>query len=220
MDNDKHALGSTPRRLLDYYRCLGVPRNATTEQIVEAYLSKTQDPDLRVQEQAEQALTALSDPATRAAYDRDLAASQAASPGALHPPIGTRPATAEKGAGNVQVRPAPATVRNAATRRPSPPSLPPPTVINLNWRWALAAIPVLLLIGALLLGNSGSSAGGTNAAVSAGTLAGAVAAPVVNGVQTLDILLNGDTFQYEPKAIRVKKGVPVHFNLSVKGEPG
>jgi len=66
---------------------------------------------------------------------------------------------------------------------------------------------------------SPGGAGGSYA-VSTGTLAQAVAAPVVDGVQTLDVLLNGDTFQYEPKAIRVKKGVPVHFNLSVKGDPG
>lgn len=56
--------------------------------------------------------------------------------------------------------------------------------------------------------------------MSTGTLAQAVAAPVVDGVQTLDVLLNGDTFQYEPKTIKVKQGVPVRFNLSVKGDPG
>lgn len=209
MDNTKRAADSPPRRLVDYYRFLGVPQDATTAGIVEAYLGKAQDPDLRVQERAEQALTALSDPTTRAAYDQDLAASQAAHSGTAR----------REGARSVQVRPAGTPVaHNATTRQPRPPTTPPATVIDVNWRWALAVIPVLLILGALFLANPGSrsAAGGSNAAVSAA----AVAAPVINGVQTLDVLLNGDTFQYEPKAIRVKKGVPVHFNLSVKGDPG
>ncbi|MDQ2808530.1 MAG: hypothetical protein M3Z04_16720 [Chloroflexota bacterium] len=216
MTHDKPTPAAPPRRLVDYYRFLGVPHDAATDQIVEAYLGKAQDPDLRVQERAEQALAALSDPATRAAYDRDLAANQA----------GSRPARTAQQATTVQVRPANGPADRSATTgpttRPVRPPTPPATVINLDWRWALAAIPVLLLIGALLFGNSAaqSGSGGNTAAVSARTLAGAVAAPVVNGVQTLDVLVNGDTFQYEPKAIKVKKGLPVHLNLSVKGDPG
>ena len=229
MDNDKRTADSPPRRLVDYYRFLGVPQDATTAGIVEAYLGKAQDPDLRVQERAEQALTALSDPATRAAYDQDLAVSQAAHSGAARREAGApgpRQAGAEKRAGSVQVRPTGAPVaRNATTGRMPLPPAPPATVINLNWRWALAVIPVLLIIGALMVGNSngGSNAGAgrSAAAVSAGTLAQAVPAVVgADGVQTLNVLLNGDTFQYEPKVIKVKQGVPVRFNLSVKGDPG
>jgi plastocyanin len=39
--------------------------------------------------------------------------------------------------------------------------------------------------------------------------------------QTADVVLNSATFQYEPKVIKVKKGTPVRFNLSViNGDPG
>jgi len=227
--DDKRAPGTPPRRLVDYYRFLGVARDATTDQIVEAYLRKAEDPDPRVQERAERAIAVLSDPATRASYDQDLAASRAANAGSLQPqdlparsPGRRQPGTdAQTG---VKVRPAGAPARRSSVtaqsaRRTRPQTSPPPTVIDLNWRWALAAIPVLLIIGALLLG-SGPRSGGNNAAGNASTLAGAVTAPVVNGVQTLDVLLNGNTFQYEPKTIKVKKGLPVHFNLSIKGDPG
>jgi plastocyanin len=50
----------------------------------------------------------------------------------------------------------------------------------------------------------------------------AVTVPIgADGKQTLDLLVNGDTMSYEPKIIRVKAGVPVHFNLGTKGrDPG
>ncbi len=50
----------------------------------------------------------------------------------------------------------------------------------------------------------------------------AVVAPVgADGKQTIDVVLDSATFQYKPKAIKVKQGVPVHFNLSVEnGDPG
>ena len=50
----------------------------------------------------------------------------------------------------------------------------------------------------------------------------AVAAKVgADGKQTADVVLNSARFQYEPKTIKVKKGIPVHLNLSViNGDPG
>ncbi len=42
-----------------------------------------------------------------------------------------------------------------------------------------------------------------------------------DGKQTLDVVLNSATFQYEPKVVKVKQGAPVQFNLSViNGDPG
>ena len=50
----------------------------------------------------------------------------------------------------------------------------------------------------------------------------AVTAPVgADGVQTLDLVVNGTTMSYKPGVIQVKQGVPVRFNLSVEGrDPG
>jgi len=42
-----------------------------------------------------------------------------------------------------------------------------------------------------------------------------------DGRQTLDVVVNGDSRSYQPYAIKVKQGVPVHFKLSVEGaDPG
>ena len=42
-----------------------------------------------------------------------------------------------------------------------------------------------------------------------------------NGTQTLDLIINGDARSYRPNVIKVKQGVPVHFNLTVEGQdPG
>jgi plastocyanin len=42
-----------------------------------------------------------------------------------------------------------------------------------------------------------------------------------DGKQTADVVLNSATFQYEPKVIKVRQGLPVHFALTVKnGDPG
>src|SRR5689334_18074207 len=73
-DETRDGEPTAPRRLVDYYRFLEVARNAPTEEIVEAYLAKVQGADARTVERAERVLAVLSDPPTRAAYDRDLAA--------------------------------------------------------------------------------------------------------------------------------------------------
>jgi plastocyanin len=56
----------------------------------------------------------------------------------------------------------------------------------------------------------------------AGLEAEAVTAPIgQDGKQTFDLVVNGDTWGYEPNFLEVKLGVPVHINLSSKGaDPG
>lgn len=50
----------------------------------------------------------------------------------------------------------------------------------------------------------------------------AVVAPIAaDGRQTLDFIVNGYTASYEPKAIKVRRGIPVHFNVMLNGpNPG
>jgi heme/copper-type cytochrome/quinol oxidase subunit 2 len=50
----------------------------------------------------------------------------------------------------------------------------------------------------------------------------AVLAPIADdGRQTLDLVIDGDTMSYQPRAIKVKQGRPVRFNLSTAGrDPG
>jgi curved DNA-binding protein CbpA len=78
-------------RLKDYYAILGVPRNATPEEIKEAYrrLAKEYHPDKNPSPEAEErfklineAYQVLSDPAKRAEYDAlyDVMMSRASAP--------------------------------------------------------------------------------------------------------------------------------------------
>jgi curved DNA-binding protein CbpA len=78
-------------RLKDYYAILGVPRNATPEEIKEAYrrLAKEYHPDKNSSREAEErfklvneAYQVLSDPAKRAEYDAlyDMSMSSASAP--------------------------------------------------------------------------------------------------------------------------------------------
>jgi plastocyanin len=50
----------------------------------------------------------------------------------------------------------------------------------------------------------------------------AVTVPVASdGKQNVDLTVVGDTMSYKPRVLKVKKGVPVHFNISVEGrDPG
>lgn len=50
----------------------------------------------------------------------------------------------------------------------------------------------------------------------------AVTVPVAaDGKQNVDLTVIGDTMSYKPRVLKVKKGVPVHFNISVQGrDPG
>ncbi len=49
----------------------------------------------------------------------------------------------------------------------------------------------------------------------------AVTAQIVDGVQTVDFVVIGDSMSYRPNVIKVKQGMPVRFNVSVEGrDPG
>lgn len=120
---------SATRRVIDYYRFLGVPRDASPDQIVEAYLAKAQVPDPPTQERAERALAILSNPAKRREYDRALAAQ--ATPRAPGP---SRP----------------------GARNPAPPAA---RVIPVPWIAGLIAGLVLLALGWAITSTSGASPG-------------------------------------------------------------
>ncbi len=108
----------------------------------------------------------------------------------------------------------------------------------ISWVGALAAVVILLAVGwwVLSAGSAIGSRGGVGATAGGGgsPFVGAsgetqaqleqqavVATVGTDGKQTVDVVLDSATFQYKPKAIKVKQGVPVRFNLSVEnGDPG
>lgn len=223
--------------MLDYYTFLGVPPNASDEMIVEAYLAKVQEGDPATVAQADTALGILTDPQQRAAFDQARQAGRATS--AAGKVTGARPAAAPTPAKSVPTRavrpptgssstlPATTTNHRATTTapRPRPSPTPAPPAAQSIPRWLPVVVGIVLLGGivfAALLLNKGASGppAGVGVAPAAGLATQAVKAPLVNGVQTVNVLVNGDTFQYEPPVIKVKQGLPVHFNLSVKGDPG
>jgi curved DNA-binding protein CbpA len=97
----------------------------------------------------------------------------------------------------------------------------------------VGAVVLLALVGVWMLGATSTSGQGGVSGGSSSTGGGqsdlqarleprAVVAPVgADGKQTLDLVVNGDTRGYKPSVIKVKQGVPVHFNLSMEGaDPG
>lgn|GEM_PF-3092217 len=96
---------------------------------------------------------------------------------------------------------------------------------------AVGIVIGLLLVGGLLgwwamngISNSGTGAGSVPVppGYSSEMEAQAVVAPIgPDGKQTLDFVVSGHTLSYEPKVIKVKQGVPVHFNVRIEGpDPG
>ncbi len=109
------------------------------------------------------------------------------------------------------------------------------------WVGLGAFVLVGLIVVSLIASNLGAGVRGTgqagqsqSAASSGGDVVGAagetqsqldqqavVAQVGADGKQTVDVVLDSATFQYKPETIKVKQGVPVHFNLSVEnGDPG
>jgi curved DNA-binding protein CbpA len=214
------AAGPPPPRLVDYYRFLGVPRTAPAEMIVEAYLLKIAEADGRTAQRAERALAVLSDPTTRAAYDQQLAVRPGKAPAEWAPAAARR-----AGRSPAPARPVPpppgrrsAQVAQPAASRGS----------YLSGRWALALIPIAVLILAIFVlkggppGSEDGSSGTYNQAIIGQLSARAVSAALgPDGVQTLDVVVNGDSMSYRPDVIKVKAGVPARFNLTVEGrDPG
>lgn len=101
------------------------------------------------------------------------------------------------------------------------------STLSISWVGGLA---ILVILGALgwwaVTSINGGGAGpidpGTQSQLEADLGTQAIVAPIAaDGKQTLDLVVDGDTMSYEPKGIKVKQGVPVRFNLSVKGrDPG
>lgn len=106
------------------------------------------------------------------------------------------------------------------------------TQVNLpvTWVGGLAFVVILLVVGWFVFSTGAARTGGgapSGAVGASGETQAqldrlAVIAPVgADGKQTIDVVLDSATFQYKPKAIKVKQGIPVHFNLSViNGDPG
>ncbi len=103
-----------------------------------------------------------------------------------------------------------------------------------SWVGGLALVVILFGLGWWVLSTGAAAGAGRGAGTVAGVQSGAggeslaqldsqaVVAPVgTDGKQTIDIVLDSATFQYKPSVVKVKQGIPVHFNLSViNGDPG
>jgi hypothetical protein len=109
--------------------------------------------------------------------------------------------------------------RQRAQQRVAP-SRPENKVISVPWIGGLLFLLVAGLFGWWALNQSAPAAPTSREQVA--LEAEAVIAPIEqDGKQTLDLVVNGDTWGYEPNVIEVKLGVPVHINLSSKGaDPG
>jgi hypothetical protein len=85
-----------------------------------------------------------------------------------------------------------------------------------------AVIAVMITAWWLMSQGHGQVARSGSADADAQLEAQAVVAPIgADGRQTLDFVVNGYTASYEPKAIKVKKGIPVHFDVKLNGpDPG
>ncbi len=123
------------------------------------------------------------------------------------------PATANTTRRNGKAVTAP--VRGKVKRVASPPEQ---REMPISWVGVLTAVVTVVMLAAWWL----VSQGGSNVTPATANPSQLEAQAVValigeDGKQTLDFVVNGYTRSYEPKAIKVKKGVPVRFNVSHKG---
>ncbi len=98
-------------------------------------------------------------------------------------------------------------------------------VISVSWVGGLAILVTVCALGWGVLSASGRAndrVPAPNSQAATQLEAQAVSAPVgADGKQTLDLVVDGSTRGYKPSVIKVKQGVPVHFNLSLEGgDPG
>ncbi|MCC6618034.1 MAG: J domain-containing protein [Chloroflexi bacterium] len=162
----------TDRRVLDPYAVLGVPRNATPQQVTRAHrrLAKAHHPDLNAgtdeaaehMRQINEAWAILSNPVRRGEYDRAtgntshwVSSRQPITPAA---PSSTR-TWATWRATAAETEAAPRTIRPPGeqpiprTRRPPRPSPQPETFRDSGWAALIAGVLILgLLIGAIIVG--------------------------------------------------------------------
>lgn len=239
-DATSNAGVQTGLKITDYYTFLGIGPSATAEEMGDAYLAKLAVASEAEIEQAEMAIATLTDPRKREIYDRRLQDSLAANggrPDCCPPPrkkkavalpaevkAETLPVSAplqsnrtatkavRVGSGRVPGRTNAPGKRTSASRKIEQKELP------ISWVGVLAgAVAVVLLAGWWLVGQ-GTSGGTAATLTSQQADSQAMVIPVgADGKQTLDFVVNGYNRSYEPKAIKVKKDVPVHFNISNKG---
>ncbi|HET9496654.1 MAG TPA: cupredoxin domain-containing protein [Chloroflexia bacterium] len=263
---------SGPAYFDDYYTFLGVDRDATPDEITNAYLEQLSLADEATVARAERAYSILTDPVRRRAYNTRLDSHIAA--GDCCPPGQKKPVTRAAASASTPAEKAPAAVaaevpaRRKATaqvqaqtpvttaaqsRQPQKASArkhqaqgknrarTPQREAPISWVGGVAALvtaTVVLIYWLAGMGStpvsSGAQSGFANNAFTASGRAlpaefvkqleaQAVPAQVsADGTtQTLDMAVNGDVMSYNPKVIRIKKGVPTNINLSVQGrDPG
>ena len=213
-------MGTPTRRLVDYYAFLGVAPTADDETILAAYRAKVRQADPETVQRADRALAVLTDPAQRVAYDRARGPAPSSAPGAgraASPQRGTiapRPARPAAGPGRG--------ARGAGAARPPQPGVAPSGAAA---RWVLgglAGMAVLLGLMIISLLMQSRPADAPAAAPSTDLRAQAVVAPIGgDGVQTVDLVVLGNTMSYRPQVIQLKQGVPARFNVSIEGaDPG
>lgn len=226
----------TQLHIPDYYALLGVGTDAGNERIAEAYLAKLASAGKSDIEQLERALATLTDPHRRAAYNKRLDWSRPAEPVELE----RRPAARAAGSrATTQQQSVRRTTRQApqATLRAEKKGEPPISWVGVVAGFGLAA----LLVGWWLVSQGGAAQTGVGGQGNANAASAYVANPhnlpadfiakleaqaVVppaqsDGTQTIDLVVNGDTMSYKPNTIKVKAGVPVHFNITTEGrDPG
>jgi plastocyanin len=242
----------------DYYTFLGVDREATRDEITNAYLEQLSLADEATVARAERALSILTDPVRRRAYntrlDSHIASGDCCPPPKRKPVAQAEPVVAEVPARRkttVKVQaPAPAV---AQSRQPQKPANRKPQgqgkgrartqqrEAPISWVGGVAALVTATVVLIYWLSNMGSAPASSGAqsgfAANAFTAGGRTlpaefvqqleaqavpAAVTADGTsQTLDMAVNGDVMSYNPKVIRIKKGVPTNINLSVQGrDPG
>jgi plastocyanin len=217
---------AAPAGLVNYYELFDIPVRASTDRIVAAYTACVAGADAETKALAQTALGMLTNPEARARYDRELALAagldeccpppRRSSPAQAPPAIAaTATTTAQRVAPAVRPQARPA----AGPRRAAPPVSTP----AFNWRIAVVVTPILIAAAFVLLtGNPFATPSADSGPDLSALQAQAVPAPVgPDGVQTLDLVVNGTTMSYKPSVIQVKQGLPVRFNLSVEGrDPG
>jgi hypothetical protein len=200
---------ATPHSLTvpNYYALLDIRPQAHSEEITQAYLKHLATTDETGVQQLEIALSTLTHPARREAYDRLLAASKAkATLESPAPEIPTYQARLEQ------------TAEKAHREAP------------ISWVGVVTAIAIVVILAGWWLSNQAARPGASSFANPLNLPAdfvqnleakAAVVPMQADGTQSLDLVVNGDTMSYKPNVIKVQKGVPVHINLSTEGrDPG
>lgn len=230
-DAEFEGTGSPVDGPVNYYELFDIPVRASIDRIVAAYTAYVASADAGGKTLAQTALGTLTNPEARARYDRELALAagldECCPPPRRSTPATSRPPVAAAAPATV-IHPQPAPARPAVRPQARPAAAPAPASKEasspaFNWRIAVVVAPILVAAGFVVL--TGNPFAAPSAAAGPGLSAlqaQAVTAPVgPDGVQTLDLVVNGTTMSYKPSVIQVKQGVPVRFNLSVEGrDPG